>query len=96
MPEAFQFFVQKDEQFERFTIRVRTVLHLAKEEALRLNHSEVGTEHLLLGLVRDGEGVAPRVLKQLGIGDLDRAREKVEAITGRGGHALEDEPFWTM
>jgi ATP-dependent Clp protease ATP-binding subunit ClpC len=77
-------------------MRARTVLYLAKEEALRLNHPAVGTEHLLLGLMRDGEGGAARVLKQLGAGDLDRAREKVEAITGSGDHAVEGEPFWTM
>jgi ATP-dependent Clp protease ATP-binding subunit ClpC len=77
-------------------MRARTVLHLAKEEALRLNHPAVGTEHLLLGLMCDGEGVAARVLKQLGAGDLDRVREKVEAITGRGDHTVEGEPFWTM
>jgi ATP-dependent Clp protease ATP-binding subunit ClpC len=84
-----------DEQFGRFTMRARTVLHLAKEEALRLNHPALGTEHLLLGLIREGEGVAARVLKQLGVGDLERVRDQVEAITGRGGHAVEGEPSWT-
>ncbi len=84
-----------DEQFERFTLRARTVLRLAKDEALRLNHPALGTEHLLLGLIAVDEGVAARVLKQLGVSDLERARQQVEAITGRGNHVIEGEPPWT-
>ncbi|MBX5450417.1 Clp protease N-terminal domain-containing protein [Thermogemmatispora sp.] len=63
-----------EQQFESFTKHARMVLHLAKEEARGLSARAVGPEHLLLGLVREGEGVAARVLKQLGAGvdDLDR------------------------
>jgi ATP-dependent Clp protease ATP-binding subunit ClpC len=69
--------------FDRFTERVRKVLTLAQEEALRLNHAYIGTEHLLLGLVREGEGVAAKVLSSLGI-ELAKVRSSVEFILGRG------------
>jgi Clp amino terminal domain, pathogenicity island component len=72
-------------RFDKFTVRARKVLQLAQEEAQRLNHNYIGTEHFLLGLVREGEGVAAKVLVSLGI-DLDRAREAVEFIIGRGEH----------
>nr|BBH92079.1 hypothetical protein KTA_02780 [Thermogemmatispora argillosa] len=57
-----------EQQFEGFTMHAHMALHLAKEEARRLSAHAVGPEHLLLGLVREGEGVAARVLKQLGAG----------------------------
>jgi ATP-dependent Clp protease ATP-binding subunit ClpC len=54
-------------QFEHFTERARKVLSLAQEEAQRFNHNYIGTEHLLLGLVREGNGVAAKVLNNLGV-----------------------------
>ena len=60
------------------------LLHLAQEEAQRLHHNYLGTEHLLLGLVREGEGVAGKVLSSLGV-DLEKVRKAVEDIIGRGG-----------
>jgi ATP-dependent Clp protease ATP-binding subunit ClpC len=69
--------------FQRFTDRARTVVVLAQEEARTLNHNRLGTEHLLLALIREGEGVAARALKSLGI-DLEAVRQQVEEIIGRG------------
>src|ERR687894_2270726 len=82
--------------FERFTDRARRVVVLAQEEARMLNHNYIGTEHILLGLIREGEGVAAQVLVKLGA-DLNRVRQQVlqllsgyqgkepaEASTGRG------------
>jgi Clp amino terminal domain, pathogenicity island component len=69
--------------FERFTDRARRVVVLAQEEAGRLNHNYIGTEHLLLGLIREGEGIAARALEALGI-RLEVVREEVEEIIGRG------------
>ncbi|HEX5504982.1 MAG TPA: Clp protease N-terminal domain-containing protein [Thermomicrobiales bacterium] len=69
--------------FEGFTEQARRVLLLAQEEARRFNHHYVGTEHLLLGLVRDGDGVAARVLSGLGV-QLREVRSAVEFIIGRG------------
>ena len=62
--------------FERFTDRARRVVVLAQEEARRLNHNYIGTEHILLGLIREGEGVAAQVLVKLGA-DLNRVRQQV-------------------
>jgi excisionase family DNA binding protein len=70
------------ERFARFTHRARRVIMLARDEAVRLNHTYIGTEHLLLGLVREGEGVAAITLRNLGV-DLDHVRERVEFIIGR-------------
>jgi hypothetical protein len=69
--------------FERFTERARKVLTLAQEEAQRFNHNYMGTEHLLLGLVREEEGVAARVLSNLGI-ELTKVSSQVEIVIGRG------------
>ncbi len=69
------------EVFERFTDRARQVVVLAQEEARRLNHNYLGTEHLLLGLVHEGEGVAARALESLGI-SLGSVRQQVEEIIG--------------
>jgi ATP-dependent Clp protease ATP-binding subunit ClpC len=69
--------------FERFTDRARRVVVLAQEEARRLNHNYVGTEHLLLGLLREGEGVAAKALTSLGI-SLEAVRGQVEEIIGQG------------
>src|SRR5678816_1609716 len=71
------------ERFDKFTERARKVLQLAQEEAQRFNHNYIGTEHLLLGLVREGEGVAAKVLANLGV-DLNKVRSAVEFIIGRG------------
>src|SRR5216684_618250 len=72
-----------NERFDKFTERARKVLTLAQEEATRFNHNYIGTEHLLLGLVREGEGVAAKVLSNLGV-ELNQVRYAVEAIIGRG------------
>ena len=71
------------DRFDRFTERARNVLQYAQEEAQRFSHNYIGTEHLLLGLVRESEGVAARVLTNLGI-DLNTVRGSVEFIIGRG------------
>jgi ATP-dependent Clp protease ATP-binding subunit ClpC len=69
--------------FERFTDRARRVVVLAQEEARLLNHNYIGTEHVLLGLVREGEGVAGQALTSMGIGP-DAVRGQVEKIIGQG------------
>ncbi len=71
------------DRFDRFTERARKVLSLAQEEAQRFQHNYIGTEHLLLGLIREGEGVAARVLQSLGV-ELNEVRSAVEFIIGRG------------
>src|SRR5258706_24138 len=70
--------------FERFTDRARRVVVLAQEEARLLNHNYIGTEHILLGLIHEGEGVAARALESLGI-SLEAVRNQVEEIIGQGG-----------
>lgn len=72
--------------FERFTDRARRVVVLAQEEARLLNHNYIGTEHILLGLIHEGEGVAAKALESLGI-SLDAVRGQVEEIIGQGGSA---------
>ena len=72
--------------FERFTDRARRVVVLAQEEARMLNHNYIGTEHLLLGLVHEGEGIAARALESLGI-TLNSVREQVQDIIGPGANA---------
>lgn len=69
--------------FERFTDQARRVIVLAQEEARALNHGYIGTEHLLLGLFREGEGLAAQALEDVGI-SLDEARGRVEEIIGSG------------
>jgi ATP-dependent Clp protease ATP-binding subunit ClpC len=69
--------------FERFTDRSRRIVVLAQEEARRLDHNWIGTEHILLGLIKEGDGVAARALESIGI-SLDAVRQKVEEIIGRG------------
>src|SRR5918993_96914 len=75
------------ERFDKFTERARKVLQLAQEEAQRFNHNYIGTEHLLLGLVREGEGVAAKVLANLGV-ELNKVRSAVEFIIGRGDRTV--------
>ena len=72
--------------FERFTDRARRVVVLAQSEARLLNHNYIGTEHILLGLIQEGEGVAASALESLGI-PLDTARAQVEEIIGQGQFA---------
>src|SRR5690625_779206 len=69
--------------FERFTDRARRVVVLAQEEAKMLNHNYIGTEHILLGLIHEGEGVAAKALESLGI-SLEAVRQQVEEIIGQG------------
>ena len=72
--------------FERFTDRARRVVVLAQEEARMLNHDYIGTEHILLGLIREGEGVAAKALESLGISQ-EAVRRQVEEIVGQGQQA---------
>jgi ATP-dependent Clp protease ATP-binding subunit ClpA len=72
--------------FERFTDRARRVVVLAQEEARMLNHNYIGTEHILLGLAHEGEGVAAKALEALGI-HLEAVRQQVEQIIGKGQQA---------
>ncbi len=72
--------------FERFTDRARRVVALAQEEARMLNHNYIGTEHILLGLIRESEGVAAKALESLGI-SLEAVRQQVKEIIGRGQQA---------
>ena len=72
--------------FERFTDRARRVVVLAQEEARLLNHNYIGTEHILLGLIHEGEGVAAKALESLGI-SLEAVRAQVEEIIGQGQSA---------
>src|SRR5437899_12790615 len=69
--------------FDRFNDRAKRVLALAQDEAIRFNHNYIGTEHLLLGLVREGEGVAARVLDSLGV-ELPKVRNAAQSVIGRG------------
>jgi ATP-dependent Clp protease ATP-binding subunit ClpC len=80
--------------FERFTDRARRVLVLAQEEARLLNHNFLGTEHILLGLIHEGEGVAAKALESLGI-SLEAVREKVEETIGPAGTAASGAPPFT-
>ncbi|MBV9446257.1 MAG: UvrB/UvrC motif-containing protein [Streptosporangiaceae bacterium] len=73
--------------FERFTDRARRVIVLAQQEARMLDHNYIGTEHILLGLIHEGEGVAAKALESLGI-SLGTVRQQVEEIIGRGQQAL--------
>ena len=77
-------------RFEKFSERARRVLSLANEEAQRFNHNYIGTEHILLGLVRETEGVAAKVLSNLGV-ELSKVRSAVEFIIGRGERAATGE-----
>lgn len=79
--------------FERFTDRARRVIVLAQEEARALNHNYIGTEHILLGLIQEGEGVAAKALESMGI-SLEAVRQEVEEIIGHGTQPTTDHiPF---
>jgi ATP-dependent Clp protease ATP-binding subunit ClpC len=72
--------------FERFTDRARRVVVEAQEEARTLNHNYIGTEHILLGFIREGDGTGAKALESLGI-SLDTVRQQVQEIIGQGQHA---------
>ena len=78
------------DRFDKFTDRARRVLSLAQEEAQRFQHNYIGTEHFLLGLVHEDEGVAAKVLHDLGV-DLQKVRSSVEDIIGRGDRIVQGE-----
>src|SRR3990170_4307104 len=78
------------DRFDKFTERARRVLTLAQEEAQRFGHNYISTEHLLLGLVREGDGVAAKVLNNLGV-ELSKVRSAVEFIVGRGDKSVTGE-----
>jgi len=75
------------DRFDKFTDRARKVLTLAQDEAQRFNHNYIGTEHILLGLVREVEGVAARVLRKMDV-ELAKVRTAVEFIIGQGNQAV--------
>jgi ATP-dependent Clp protease ATP-binding subunit ClpC len=77
-------------RFEKFTERARKVLTLSQEEAQRFNHNYIGTEHILLGLIKEGDGVAVKVLTGLGV-ELEKIRQAVEASIGRGERTVSGE-----
>ncbi len=72
---------------DRFTERARKVLMLAQEEAVRMNHNYIGTEHLLVGLIREGNGIVARVLRDFGV-ELSQVREHIEGAVGQGRRTL--------
>src|SRR4030042_5617322 len=78
--------MEGDIVFQRFSDRARRVVVLAQEEARMLNHNYIGTEHLLLGLIQEGEGVAAKALESMNI-SLEAVRNQVEEIIGRGSSA---------
>lgn len=82
------------DRFDKFTPGARKVLNLAQDEAHSFNHNYMGTEHLLLGLLREGEGIGAQALKRLGV-NLEEARGKVEVIIGRGDRAVTGEVGFT-
>ncbi|MFS0562391.1 ATP-dependent protease ATP-binding subunit ClpC [Terribacillus sp. 179-K 1B1 HS] len=79
--------------FGRFTERAQKVLALAQEEAVRLGHNNIGTEHILLGLVSEGEGIAAKALTTLGL-ETERIQEEVEQLIGRG-QKITGTPYYT-
>ncbi|MBX5475628.1 MAG: ATP-dependent Clp protease ATP-binding subunit [Clostridia bacterium] len=80
--------------YSRYSERAQRVIILAQEEARRLNYNYVGTEHLLLGLIREGSGIAAKALQNLGI-DLDHVRAEVEKVIGRGNQPVSGEIGYT-
>ena len=78
--------------FERFSDRARRVLVLAREEARLLDHGFIGTEHVLLGLLHEGDGIAAKALEQLGV-TLEGARQRVTELIGTGGGSTDSPPF---
>lgn len=74
--------------FGRFTERAQKVLALSQEEAIRLGHNNIGTEHILLGLIREGEGIAAKALKKLGL-EVSEIQQEVEKLIGKGNHTMQ-------
>src|SRR5699024_4758627 len=74
--------------FGRFTERAQKVLALSQEEATRLGHNNIGTEHILLGLIREGEGIAAKALQSLGL-EIEKIQEEVEELIGVGQEPLQ-------
>src|SRR5690625_519639 len=74
--------------FGRFTERAQKVLALSQEEAIRLGHNNIGTEHILLGLIREGDGIAAKALKELGL-EVKTIQSEVEKLIGKGNHPLQ-------
>lgn len=74
--------------FDKFTERAQKVMVYSQEEAIALNHNYIGTEHILLGLIREGEGIAARVLNSKGV-SLEASRQQVEAVLGKGEQQVE-------
>lgn len=72
------------DMFDKFTERARRVFAFSHEEAIRMQHAYIGTEHLLLGLVRESEGAAAKVLRNMGVSDIERVRNLVESYVSRG------------
>ncbi|WP_025028132.1 ATP-dependent protease ATP-binding subunit ClpC [Caldalkalibacillus mannanilyticus] len=75
--------------FGRFTERAQKVLALAQEEAIRLGHNNIGTEHILLGLIREGEGIAAKALQALNL-DMDKIQKEVETLIGKGSEGSQN------
>src|SRR5690625_2022875 len=73
--------------FGRFTERAQKVLALSQEEAIRLSHHNIGTEHILLGLVREGDGIAAKTLKELGL-EISKIQSEVEKLIGKGNQPM--------
>ncbi len=80
--------------WEPFTERARRSIVLAQEEAQRLGNNYIGTEHILLGIISEGESLAAKVLESLGV-NLAKVRQEVEAIVGRGGQTVQQEMVFT-
>src|SRR5699024_5484957 len=74
--------------FGRFTERAQKVLALSQEEAIRLGHNNIGTEHILLGLIREGDGIAAKALRELNL-DINKIQEEVEKLIGRGNQPMQ-------
>ena len=80
--------------FKRYTEKAKKVVMIAQEEAINLNHDYIGTEHILIGLIKEEEGVASQVLKQLGV-NADKVIEEVEQLVGKGEYQQVDEIAFT-
>jgi ATP-dependent Clp protease ATP-binding subunit ClpA len=76
---------------DNLTRRAQAAMQLSQEEARRLQHDHVGAEHLLLGLMREGDGLGAQALRRLGVADLERVRREVESVVGRGDHVAPGE-----
>jgi len=80
--------------FKRYTEKAKKAIMIAQEEAVNFNHDYIGTEHILIGLVKEGEGIASQVLKELGV-DVDKVAEEIEQLVGRGEYQQVSEITFT-